>query len=201
MRSSHTPHFFGLSIKATILRACAVWFRAFLLSCLGSCQCFEIMAALIAQTFLLAVSSLILVKLYLNWSKHNSVPGPFLASISDLWRAYHQYRGNLRSKLLLLHKLHGPLVRYGINDISINDSSGISIIYGSRAGFVTVGLPLSISMLAFVDLHLGGLIQSPYRDIKRQRSSFISQYSRRSKTRSATKVSRKSFHAIWCTGL
>jgi len=87
---------------------------------------------------LAAVALVVAIRLFLNWRKLNSTPGPFLASISDLWRAYYQYNGLLRGKLLQLHKKHGPIVRYGVNSISISDPSAISIIYGSRAGFVTV---------------------------------------------------------------
>lgn len=86
----------------------------------------------------LIAAGLGIIRLFFNWQKLNSAPGPFLAGISDFWRAYHQYRGLLRGKLLVLHKKHGPIVRYGVNSISISDPSAISIVYGSRAGFVTV---------------------------------------------------------------
>ena len=67
-----------------------------------------------------------------------SIPGPFLASISDLWRFYHQNRGHgLRTKLLDLHLQHGPVVRYGVRSVSISSPDAISRIYGSRAGFIT----------------------------------------------------------------
>jgi len=90
------------------------------------------------QVVLLAVGAVVALRLFLNWRKLSSTPGPFLASISDLWRAYYQYNGLLRGELLRLHKEHGPIVRYGVNSISISDPRAISIIYGSRAGFVTV---------------------------------------------------------------
>ena len=90
------------------------------------------------QLILLAVGTLVALRLFLNWRKLSSAPGPFLASITDLWRAYYQYNGFLRGNLLQLHKEHGPIVRYGVNSISISDPSAIGIIYGSRAGFVTV---------------------------------------------------------------
>lgn len=86
---------------------------------------------------LVAIGSL-LAHLLQKWYKLRSAPGPFLASISDIWRAYYQYRGLLRPKLLELHRQLGPIVRYGVNSISISDPSAISIIYGSRVGFVTV---------------------------------------------------------------
>jgi hypothetical protein len=80
------------------------------------------------------------ISLLLRWRKVSQAPGPFLAGVTDLWRAYYQYRGLLRSKLLQLHKEYGSVVRYGINSINISDPSAINIVYGSRVGFVTVGL-------------------------------------------------------------
>ncbi|KUJ08910.1 cytochrome P450 [Mollisia scopiformis] len=100
-----------------------------------------------AQNILLAVAILLLAKLFMNWYKYCSIPGPLLAGTSDLWRAYYQYRGQLRSKLLTLHKIHGPIVRYGVDAVSISDPSAISIIYGSRAGFVTVSTAESYKVL------------------------------------------------------
>ena len=97
-----------------------------------------------AVAFSLTMAALLLLKLFTNWYRYSSVPGPIFAGTTDLWRAYHQYRGQLRQKLLALHRRHGPLVRYGVNDISISDPSAIDIIYGSRAGFVTVNINPSI---------------------------------------------------------
>ena len=86
----------------------------------------------------LVIAGAILTYFFLRWHRLKFAPGPFLASISDFWRAYYQYRGLLRYKLLELHAQHGPIVRYGVNSISISDPSAISIIYGARKGFVTV---------------------------------------------------------------
>lgn len=86
----------------------------------------------------LVLCGLLVLRLAFNWMKLNSVPGPFLAGISDLWRAYRQYRGQLREDLLQLHQKHGPIVRYGVNSVSFSDPSAIQVIYGSRAGFETV---------------------------------------------------------------
>jgi Cytochrome P450 len=66
-----------------------------------------------------------------------SPPGPFLARFTDLWRAYQQYNGQLRSKLTTLHAKHGPIVRYGVSSISISDPKAIDVLYASCAGFVT----------------------------------------------------------------
>jgi hypothetical protein len=97
------------------------------------------------QLFALALLVLAVARLVFNWSKQRHAPGPFLAGLSDFWAAYHQFRGQLRGKLIESHKKYGPIVRYGVNRISISDPSAINIIYGSRAGFVTVSDFLNIN--------------------------------------------------------
>lgn len=72
-----------------------------------------------------------------NYTHLSKAPGPFLAGTTDLWRAYYQRQGQLRARILDLHRRHGPIVRYGVNSISISDPEVISIVYGSRIGFVT----------------------------------------------------------------
>ena len=94
-------------------------------------------------TLLLFISitlSLLLARLISNWYKLKGVPGPHLAAISDLWRAWYQYNGKLRARLIDLHKKHGSVVRYGVSSVSITDPAAIDVIYGSRAGFVTVSI-------------------------------------------------------------
>ncbi|KAI2629804.1 cytochrome P450 [Hypoxylon sp. NC1633] len=80
---------------------------------------------------------LVLSRLVINWRSLRKAPGPILAGATDLWRAYHQYNGKLRERLLTLHSHYGPIVRYGVRSVSINDPEVINIVYGSRAGFVT----------------------------------------------------------------
>lgn len=77
-------------------------------------------------------------RLFSNHKQLDHVPGPYLAGFSDFWRAWLQSRGELRSKLVELHKQYGPVVRYGVRSVSINDPSALDIVYGSRAGFVIV---------------------------------------------------------------
>jgi hypothetical protein len=86
----------------------------------------------------LALLALGLWRLYSNWSQLNYIPGPFLAGLSDFWRAWFQRRGELRGKLIELHKQYGPVVRYGVRSVSVNDPSAVDVVYGSRAGFVIV---------------------------------------------------------------
>ncbi|KAI8955740.1 cytochrome P450 [Xylaria longipes] len=83
------------------------------------------------------ILALVGVRAIVNWGKLRKAPGPVLAGFTDLWRAYHQYNGKLREKLLELHARHGLVVRYGVKCISISDPEVIGIVYGSRAGFIT----------------------------------------------------------------
>ncbi|KAI0485829.1 cytochrome P450 [Xylaria cf. heliscus] len=83
------------------------------------------------------ILALVIIRVIVNWSKLRKAPGPVLAGFTDLWRAYHQYNGKLRGKLLDLHARHGLVVRYGVNCISISDPEIINVVYGSRAGFIT----------------------------------------------------------------
>lgn len=97
---------------------------------------------------LIACLTLVALKLFDNWRLLRRAPGPFLASTTDLWRAWHQYHGRLRGKLVKLHEKHGPIVRYGVQSISISDPSAIDIIYGSRQGFTTVrpAIPMALHL-------------------------------------------------------
>jgi hypothetical protein len=44
-------------------------------------------------------------------------PGPLLAKISNLWRAYKDYSGQWHRDILQLHKKHGGVVRIGPNEL------------------------------------------------------------------------------------
>ncbi|KAK3983905.1 cytochrome P450 [Cladorrhinum sp. PSN332] len=66
------------------------------------------------------------------------IKGPFLASITDLWRFRLQYSGSIQPILLQLHKRYGPIVRIGPNTISVSDPAHINTIFGARGGFTKV---------------------------------------------------------------
>ena len=89
------------------------------------------------STLLTTTVVIVLAHLIRNYfAVPTTVPGPFLARFSDLWRAYKEYNGLLRSELTKLHAKHGPLVRYGVRSISVSDPSVVDMVYGSRSGFV-----------------------------------------------------------------
>lgn len=96
------------------------------------------------STVCLAVVTLCCWRLYNNWKQLNHVPGPLLTGLSDYWRAWHQRRGELRDKLVELHKQYGPIVRYGVRSVSVPDPSAIGVIYSDRAGYTIVSQSGSI---------------------------------------------------------
>jgi hypothetical protein len=69
-----------------------------------------------------------------------SVPGPFIASFTDLWRLLAVYDGRFELTLQALHERHGDLVRVGPNCISVGDPREIRQIYGISRLFQKVRL-------------------------------------------------------------
>ncbi|KAK4209019.1 cytochrome P450 [Rhypophila decipiens] len=63
------------------------------------------------------------------------MPGPFLASLTDLWRFRLQYNGSIQPILYNLHKTYGPIVRIGPSTVSISSPEYITSVFGARAGF------------------------------------------------------------------
>ena len=59
-----------------------------------------------------------------------NIPGPFFASITDLWRLLVVERGRFELALQALHDRHGDLVRVGPNCVSVGDPRKIRQIYG-----------------------------------------------------------------------
>ncbi|KAK7204357.1 putative cytochrome P450 [Myxozyma melibiosi] len=68
-----------------------------------------------------------------------SIPGPFLASVTDLWRLVSVYHAHHHETLVALHKKHGLLVRIAPNVVSIGDPAAIQMIYGIKSNFIKTG--------------------------------------------------------------
>jgi hypothetical protein len=60
------------------------------------------------------------------------IPGPFLASTTNLWRLLHVRAGHFHLTQIDLHKRYGPVVRLGPNVLSIADPQAIKTIYAIR---------------------------------------------------------------------
>lgn len=57
------------------------------------------------------------------------VPGPFLASISNAWYAYHVRNGSLFTLGKALHRQYGPVVRVCPNEVWFDSKEAYRIIY------------------------------------------------------------------------
>ncbi|KAF2142893.1 uncharacterized protein K452DRAFT_357955 [Aplosporella prunicola CBS 121167] len=64
-----------------------------------------------------------------------TIPGPWLAAWTGLWRFFDVQRGNAHWTHIELHKKYGPLVRIGPNHVSVGDPKEIANIYGLARGF------------------------------------------------------------------
>lgn len=90
-------------------------------------------AVLIALT-LVVISHLLRNKYYRSGSLHR-IPGPLLASYTDLYRVYIAWTGRAQTYHIALHKRYGPIVRLGPNTVSLNDQDACRTIYGIKSGF------------------------------------------------------------------
>lgn len=93
----------------------------------------------IARAILLVCITLIsyYVFTYLQ-SPLRRVPGPLLASFTDLWRVGSWWTGRSHLTQIQLHRQIGRAVRMGPNMISISDPTLISTIYSSTNPWIKV---------------------------------------------------------------
>lgn len=80
----------------------------------------------------LAVATFLIIYLAKQYFNHglNSVPGPFLAKFTNVWRLLEVRKGDFHNKAINLHKRYGDFVRLGPNAVSIADPHAIKGIYG-----------------------------------------------------------------------
>jgi benzoate 4-monooxygenase len=72
---------------------------------------------------------------YIRHSNLRRVPGPFVASFTNLWLMYHSRRGQRYLAVDEVHRKYGPVVRIQPNQVSIADTCAIPIIYGHGNAF------------------------------------------------------------------
>lgn len=62
------------------------------------------------------------------------VPGPFVASFTNLWRLYDVSRNSHQDTLIRLHRQHSSdLVRVGPNAVSVADPEAVKMVYGLKS--------------------------------------------------------------------
>ncbi|KAF1973121.1 benzoate 4-monooxygenase cytochrome P450 [Bimuria novae-zelandiae CBS 107.79] len=63
------------------------------------------------------------------------LPGPAIASFSNLWKIYAVYNGEIPQRNIALHEKYGPVVRIGPNHVSFSTLTAMKAIYNSRQVF------------------------------------------------------------------
>lgn len=67
-----------------------------------------------------------------------TVPGPFLASLSNLYRFRLVWLEDVSDRSLRLHRKYGPLLRLGPNYVSASSPESVQAIYRAGTGFQKV---------------------------------------------------------------
>ncbi|KAK5693535.1 hypothetical protein LTR97_010104 [Elasticomyces elasticus] len=65
-----------------------------------------------------------------------SIPGPYICRLTSLWIWYRSYFGDECTTIDRLHKLYGPVVRIGPNEVVISDGAALAPIYVEKGGFM-----------------------------------------------------------------
>jgi hypothetical protein len=83
----------------------------------------------IAILLFLTGALLLVARAVVAYLRLSSIPGPWLASFTDIWRWRAQNSKCYSARLVELHKKYGKLVRIGPNHISISDPNAVPIVY------------------------------------------------------------------------
>ncbi|KAK7915176.1 hypothetical protein PG985_012879 [Apiospora marii] len=62
------------------------------------------------------------------FSPLSHIPGPFWASITRLWHAYHIFEGDHNTHIIKLHEKHGHFVRIAPNEVSVSHPNGPKVL-------------------------------------------------------------------------
>lgn len=80
-----------------------------------------------------------IVRLLLNrYSQLSRIPGPWLASCTNLWRFALTWTEKAEATHIKLHAQHGDVVRLGPNLVSVTDLHAVKKIYGAGTSFEKV---------------------------------------------------------------
>ena len=95
------------------------------------------MPSTLISTITFAVVAWVCTRLFVSYHRLSSagIPGPFLAGLSNFYRAYYYWNGRLSRKFQDLHRTYGYLVRVGPNHVSISDPDAIPIVHGTNPVF------------------------------------------------------------------
>lgn len=86
------------------------------------------------------------ISCHLAWTRYHGglhrVPGPFLASISSLWKFHVTWQEDMAMRSVLLHEIYGPIVRIGPNHVSASSPEALRIIHVENRGFPKVKISI-----------------------------------------------------------
>jgi hypothetical protein len=66
------------------------------------------------------------------------IPGPWLASVSNLWKLISIYKEDMHLQNASVHDKYGPIVRIGPNHVSLASPESFHAVHASRTAFATV---------------------------------------------------------------
>ena len=87
-----------------------------------------------------ATVAAVVVYLFRTWWSLRHIPGPFLASITNLQRVWWVKTGKAYLHYQAVHAKYGDIVRMGPNMVSIANPEAIPTVYPIRPGFTKVRL-------------------------------------------------------------
>ncbi|KAI6878118.1 hypothetical protein KC360_g5429 [Hortaea werneckii] len=90
---------------------------------------------MIAVSLFLAIAVFVAFRCESSRRRLSHIPGPRLAAYTDIYRAYHTFRGNVQHLQRELHEQYGSAVRIGPNTVSLSSPHLIGTIYGSRSSW------------------------------------------------------------------
>lgn len=85
-----------------------------------------------------AILVLVVFQSFRTWWRLRHIPGPFLASLTDLYRMSWVWTKRAHLKLQKCHEKYGKVVRIGPNTVAFSDPVAIPTVYPMRAGIPKV---------------------------------------------------------------
>lgn len=96
------------------------------------------LAVVATVTFTVCLGYVVYMRFFHPLAKY---PGPFIASLTNLWKAYTMFQGQMEYVIKDLHDRHGAIVRIGPNDLVISHPDAVKQIYLSGSAFQKVVTP------------------------------------------------------------
>jgi hypothetical protein len=109
----------------------------FIISLIADLHLLKNAMAFIILTASLGLVLIIIYQLFstLFYSPLARIPGPKSFALTKWRLAYEDYKGTRTRTIHSLHKVYGPVVRVGPNEVSFSSTAALRAIYGAGSGF------------------------------------------------------------------